>query len=70
VAAGTIPHVFAEAAGWRHAVLSDAERAALAPVRPPGAAPAVMPDDHAVKRPEKLPGGRSGQVSRVVASAR
>ncbi|MFG2126138.1 Lrp/AsnC family transcriptional regulator [Streptomyces sp. NPDC048710] len=40
VSADTILHVFAEASDWRHAVLSDAERGALTPVRtatPPGA---------------------------------
>jgi DNA-binding Lrp family transcriptional regulator len=45
VAADTVLHVFAEASDWRHAVLSDAERTALTPVLPPGAAPAGMPDD-------------------------
>ncbi|MGW1161710.1 AsnC family transcriptional regulator [Streptomyces sp. NPDC002519] len=45
VAADTVLHVFAEASDWRHAVLSDAERAALTPVRQPGAAAATGPAD-------------------------
>ncbi|GAA3043854.1 AsnC family transcriptional regulator [Streptomyces glomeratus] len=38
VSADTVLHVFAEASDWRHSVLSDAERAALTPVRRPDAA--------------------------------
>ncbi|MET8952980.1 AsnC family transcriptional regulator [Streptomyces sp. NPDC004393] len=45
VAADTVLHVFAEASDWRHAVLSDAERVALSPVRQPGAAAAGPVDD-------------------------
>ncbi|MGW5251467.1 AsnC family transcriptional regulator [Streptomyces sp. NPDC004012] len=45
VAADTVLHAFAEASDWRHAVLSDAERAALTPVRQPGAAAAGPVDD-------------------------
>jgi DNA-binding Lrp family transcriptional regulator len=37
--------VFAEASDWRHAVLGDTERAALTPVRQPGAAAAGPVDD-------------------------
>ncbi|MEU6366782.1 AsnC family transcriptional regulator [Streptomyces sp. NPDC046931] len=48
VGADTVLHVFAEASDWRHRVLSDAERAALTPVRRPeagaGAADAVDRD--------------------------
>ncbi|MFE9098584.1 Lrp/AsnC family transcriptional regulator [Streptomyces sp. NPDC007264] len=45
VAADTVLHVFAEATHWRHAVLSDTERAALTPVRPPRPAAAPAPPD-------------------------
>ncbi|MEV6027723.1 Lrp/AsnC family transcriptional regulator [Streptomyces sp. NPDC052036] len=45
VAAVTVLHVFGEASDWRHAVLSDAERTALTPVRQPGGVAAGPVDD-------------------------
>ncbi|MFI9650440.1 AsnC family transcriptional regulator [Streptomyces sp. NPDC052040] len=44
VTADTVLHAFAEASDWRHAVLSDAERQALTPVRHPEAAAAAGTD--------------------------